>query len=333
MSFQNIANFRDVSESLETFHQDAAGAVGKRRLFRSARPDFATKDDIKQLSTVLGIKTIIDLRNGKEVFPNQQLRSVYPVTSISVPQHYLPIHRKEIPDEEQSTSTIAASLGTNVDLGCRTLALRFVGSDFRRIIWERITLSLRLKMLLYACCCRRKKWPLLVGREVVTKGGLSQLNRDLVDHCQHEIKMALDVLADETNYPILVHCTQGKDRTGLIIALTLSVLNVSRDAIASDYAKSEQGLESQRQVMLDELLITGLTPEFNTSPAEMMKETLAYIDERYGSVTAYLTSIGFSLHQQMKLRHCLIMPAQVERNTDAVAVKSDQDTAAAISKL
>jgi protein tyrosine/serine phosphatase len=42
--------------------------------------------------------------------------------------------------------------------------------------------------------------------------------------CKGEVKQVFDVLADDRNWPVLVHCTQGKDRTGLIVMLVLFLL-------------------------------------------------------------------------------------------------------------
>ncbi|KAG6066845.1 hypothetical protein E4U32_005212 [Claviceps aff. humidiphila group G2b] len=43
--------------------------------------------------------------------------------------------------------------------------------------------------------------------------------------------------------PILIHCTLGKDRTGIVFALLLSLAGVPDEAIATEYILSEQGLE------------------------------------------------------------------------------------------
>ena len=43
------------------------------------------------------------------------------------------------------------------------------------------------------------------------------------------------ILADESNLPVVLHCTAGKDRTGVSTAFLLSILGVSRDVIEEDY--------------------------------------------------------------------------------------------------
>ena len=42
----------------------------------------------------------------------------------------------------------------------------------------------------------------------------------------------------------LVHCAAGKDRTGTVVALALSVAGVDRDAIVADYAASTERVEA-----------------------------------------------------------------------------------------
>ncbi len=43
------------------------------------------------------------------------------------------------------------------------------------------------------------------------------------------------VTAEPSEYAILYHCTEGKDRTGMVTALLLMVLGVSREEITADY--------------------------------------------------------------------------------------------------
>jgi hypothetical protein len=38
--------------------------------------------------------------------------------------------------------------------------------------------------------------------------------------------------------PVLVHCTAGKDRTGVLVALVLSAAGVEREAVVEDYART-----------------------------------------------------------------------------------------------
>ncbi|MFX0066755.1 MAG: tyrosine-protein phosphatase [Candidatus Hermodarchaeota archaeon] len=60
-----------------------------------------------------------------------------------------------------------------------------------------------------------------------------------------KIKEVFDVLAREDNYPIVIHCYAGKDRTGIVIALIHLLLGIPRDLIIRDYITS--GINSKRE--------------------------------------------------------------------------------------
>ncbi len=104
---------------------------------------------------------------------------------------------------------------------------------------------------------------------------------------------------------ILIHCHAGKDRTGIISALILSVAGVPEEVIAADYAESDQYL----QPMYNQILETGPQDPEERQKAyeamlarpEFMLSTLAYLRNRYGSVQGYLFSAGVTKANQEKI--------------------------------
>lgn len=60
------------------------------------------------------------------------------------------------------------------------------------------------------------------------------------------IRRALSVLAHEDNLPSVIHCTHGKDRTGLLVALLLLMLGVEEGKVVADYVASEEELKVSR---------------------------------------------------------------------------------------
>lgn len=48
----------------------------------------------------------------------------------------------------------------------------------------------------------------------------------------------LEAIADGET-PALIHCTAGKDRTGVLMAILLKALNVPDDIVVADYLRSE----------------------------------------------------------------------------------------------
>lgn len=64
-------------------------------------------------------------------------------------------------------------------------------------------------------------------RSFLGNGGLIGLNKALIDHSREGIKHVFDILSLDENFPVLIHCNAGKDRTGLIIALIQKLLDVT----------------------------------------------------------------------------------------------------------
>ncbi|MEU7867430.1 tyrosine-protein phosphatase [Dactylosporangium sp. NPDC049140] len=112
---------------------------------------------------------------------------------------------------------------------------------------------------------------------------------DLAEHGHAAITAAVEVIADADNAPVVVHCVAGKDRTGVVSAVTLGALGVPDDVIAEDYALTQGATERSMQ------FLRRLNPEvakmptrWLDSPAETMQLFLADLRERHGSVRAYL---------------------------------------------
>ncbi|MFA5630848.1 MAG: tyrosine-protein phosphatase [Porticoccaceae bacterium] len=59
------------------------------------------------------------------------------------------------------------------------------------------------------------------------------------EHAHSRYREIFTLLAKDTDVPILIHCSGGKDRTGMVCALTQWVLGVHRDDIISDYLSSQ----------------------------------------------------------------------------------------------
>jgi protein-tyrosine phosphatase len=114
-------------------------------------------------------------------------------------------------------------------------------------------------------------------------------------------------IADADQLPLVVHCTAGKDRTGITVALLLSVLGVPDETILADYSLSNTYFETFRAV--GEKAITPLKrvginadtiqPFFTANPA-VMAATLAHVREKYGSAEGYLTTQGGVTPGEMK---------------------------------
>lgn len=90
--------------------------------------------------------------------------------------------------------------------------------------------------------------------------------------------------------PALVHCIAGKDRTGIVVAVTLALLGVPDADIADDYRLTGHG--QRRFQEWAERNRTARVVGFPT-PAQAMLDTLTGLRDRFGSVETYARVIGF----------------------------------------
>jgi protein-tyrosine phosphatase len=106
-------------------------------------------------------------------------------------------------------------------------------------------------------------------------------------------------LAEPNNLPTLIHCTAGKDRTGIAVALLLLVLGVPDEVVVADYSLSnlyyatflELSQQLVRPVRWLGIHAEDLWPIMVADP-ETMRTTIAHIREKYGSVEDYLKDAG-----------------------------------------
>jgi protein-tyrosine phosphatase len=106
---------------------------------------------------------------------------------------------------------------------------------------------------------------------------------------------AIRAVADAPPGGVLVHCQGGKDRTGLVVALLLSLAGVSDDEIAADYAVSELNLASIQRVWEDEAATDDERErrrQIGRCPPDAMRGVLAELERRHGSVREFLLDAG-----------------------------------------
>ncbi|MFK3679809.1 tyrosine-protein phosphatase [Microbacterium sp. NPDC090218] len=114
--------------------------------------------------------------------------------------------------------------------------------------------------------------------------------------------------SDDSRGAVLVHCTAGKDRTGVATALLLDAAGADRAAIVADYAQSGTNLAGEwADRMLERArgwgmpLVPALTDLVTATPPRAMEDALAWVDERGGSAE-YLRGGGLSDDDLQALR-------------------------------
>jgi protein-tyrosine phosphatase len=94
--------------------------------------------------------------------------------------------------------------------------------------------------------------------------------------------------------PVLFHCFAGKDRTGLVAAMMLSIAGVEPEAIGADYAETDLQLAGRYEEWLAKASperVESMRNELRCPP-EWILSTLAHVDQRWGGVEGYLEAAG-----------------------------------------
>ena len=145
--------------------------------------------------------------------------------------------------------------------------------------------------------------------EEINDGGLPLLNEFLLRFGAPGIKYVLELCADESRHPVAFYCTAGKDRTGMITAIILSLLGVPDEAIVEDYSLSANVYAemNDHKAMVGALSQRNLDPKtFLGAPPQVMRDTLVAIRENYDDVEGYLDFIGFGPEKREQLKKALI---------------------------
>ena len=133
---------------------------------------------------------------------------------------------------------------------------------------------------------------------------------DYVRDAPHAVAEALRTIADPKSGAVLVHCAAGKDRTGVIVSIALSLVGVTRDAVVADYERSSERIEQIRDRLLGtELYATDIARRSLDSMvphAENMERFLDRIDREYGGIHGLAMTIGFDEESVARLSRRLV---------------------------
>lgn len=133
-------------------------------------------------------------------------------------------------------------------------------------------------------------------------GSLDGLYRRILDEHGDRVAEAVGLIA-RSGTPVLVHCTAGKDRTGLIVAVALAATGFGDEEIIADYVLSEAEVRPARAALVaDTLAALDLEDaEYDqavqlhlASPAEAIAGALAHLRSEHGGAAAYLTARGLA---------------------------------------
>jgi protein-tyrosine phosphatase len=115
----------------------------------------------------------------------------------------------------------------------------------------------------------------------------------IVNTRPHAFRDVFDALA-EADGTVLFHCFAGKDRTGLVAAMLLSLAGVEGADIAADYKETDVQLARQYEAWIEEAPAEK-REAFRAEllcPPDRILGVLDHIDRRWGGVASYLEAAG-----------------------------------------
>jgi protein-tyrosine phosphatase len=137
------------------------------------------------------------------------------------------------------------------------------------------------------------------------RGALKAVYRSLAcDHVE-TYRCLFDRLVEPARYPLVFHCTAGKDRTGFAAALILSAVGVPRETILEDYLLTNDYWDGGRlyaDTLREEIrgALLGAHPEY-------LDASFKAIEERFGSTDRYLAEVmGITAERHERLRANLL---------------------------
>ncbi len=120
------------------------------------------------------------------------------------------------------------------------------------------------------------------------------------------VKAIFQCLARSEVFPLLVHCSIGKDRTGVVVALLLFALGVPEETIYADYLLSNDYLVALREAAIAEPGREHTGPLWEAR-REYLEGAFSAICDKYGSIESYLQdAIGLTHEMRTELKDRLL---------------------------
>lgn len=144
-----------------------------------------------------------------------------------------------------------------------------------------------------------------------TENTLAELYVGMLDRRPTLFAKAVSAIADAPPGGVVVHCAAGKDRTGIVVAMTLSLIGVGDDVIAADYALTDAQLRKR----YDEIIASAASEEeraywqsIRWAEPKNILGVLDHLRSRYGGVAEYLAQGGFTDTHIAALHDRLLKP-------------------------
>jgi len=134
--------------------------------------------------------------------------------------------------------------------------------------------------------------------------------REMAANCHQQYAKMFNVLTDSLRYPVLMHCSAGKDRVGFASALILLAIGIPEDQILADYSQTY----SIPDIRTEGKFAYELSPEGQEavtvllSPNEQFLQTAFNdIKKEYGSMDNFFEkALGLDTGKRTRLKQLLL---------------------------
>lgn len=191
-------------------------------------------------------------------------------------------------------------------LGIRTVLDLRSGDEAASSTWPVDDDALFLHLPVIDALPNRAALPPLHSAEELGRRYLFRLETGLAS-----ITRAVQTLAVRATMPALFHCSAGKDRTGILAAVVLSLLGVDEATIIEDYARSAEPMV--RRIAVWEAAPLPHEPPLHTisevargAPPEAMAVFLGAVAAKYGSLVELVQRGGVGDGAITRLRKALL---------------------------
>lgn len=100
--------------------------------------------------------------------------------------------------------------------------------------------------------------------------GFAAAYTDILEHAPPSYTQIFRHIAERPSSPLLLHCTAGKDRTGVFCALILSLCGVDDETVAREYSLTDSGLAHWREAVAEGLMKSHNLPFDKTGALNML---------------------------------------------------------------
>jgi len=264
--FEEIRNFRTMAgydcsgfphKIDKRFTEQGFKPTTKNGVFyRCARPELSTVEDLRKLKYDLKIKTILDLRGWTRSrlkfgmtsvldaeYPWDWDNAEFPKDYIGQPRR-VPVRMVNGQVMKQMVKEAFKVKGKKHVLPLALITLWFMARVLE-IVQRLAELGLRGTFIFdyfFLFYVEIGEWMMTMLMGLSEAGRMAQLPtyyRAMLQHSQFGIRQAMEIVAESKNHPVLIHCEHGKDRTGIICALTLACVGVHKSEIYHDFHLSE----------------------------------------------------------------------------------------------